>query len=34
MFNEILSQDLGFVDRTKEENVNKLEVDFHVGKKN
>ncbi len=33
MFNEILSQDLGFVDRTKEENVNKLEVDFHVGKR-
>lgn len=33
IFNEILSQDLGFVDRTKEENFLSLEVDFHVGKK-
>ncbi len=33
MFNEIISQDLGFVDRSKEENFLKLEVDFHVGKK-
>ena len=33
IFNEILSQDLGFVDRTNEENFLKLEVDFHVGKK-
>ena len=33
IFNEILSQDLGFVDRSKEENFLKLEVDFLVGKK-
>jgi DNA-directed RNA polymerase subunit beta' len=33
IFNEILPQDLGFVDRTKPENRLKLEVDFHVGKK-
>ncbi|RDU21828.1 DNA-directed RNA polymerase subunit beta' [Anaerosacchariphilus polymeriproducens] len=33
IFNEILSQDLGFVDRSDPENVFKLEVDFHVGKK-
>ena len=33
IFNEILPQDLGFVDRSKEENKLKLEVDFHVGKK-
>ncbi|MDD3413383.1 MAG: DNA-directed RNA polymerase subunit beta' [Lachnospiraceae bacterium] len=33
IFNEILSQDLGFVDRTKPENELVLEVDFHVGKK-
>ena len=33
IFNEIISQDLGFVDRDKEENFLKLEVDFHVGKK-
>ena len=33
IFNEIVPQDLGFVDRTQEENVLKLEVDFHVGKK-
>ena len=33
IFNEILPQDLGFVDRTVPENMLKLEVDFHVGKK-
>ena len=33
IFNEILPQDLGFVDRSKEENFLVLEVDFHVGKK-
>ena len=33
IFNEILPQDLGFVDRSKPENFLKLEVDFHVGKK-
>ena len=33
IFNEILSQDLGFVDRTNDENFLKPEVDFHVGKK-
>ena len=33
IFNEILPQDLGFVDRSKPENALKLEVDFHVGKK-
>ena len=33
LFNEILPQDLGFVDRTIPENLLKLEVDFHVGKK-
>jgi len=33
IFNEILPQDLGFVDRTKEENFLAPEVDFHVGKK-
>lgn len=33
IFNEILPQDLGFVDRTKEGEFLKLEVDFHVGKK-
>jgi len=33
IFNEILPQDLGFVDRTIPENKLKLEVDFHVGKK-
>ena len=33
VFNEIISQDLGFVDRDNEENFLKLEVDFHVGKK-
>ena len=33
LFNEILPQDLGFVDRSIPENRLKLEVDFHVGKK-
>src|SRR5699024_10052143 len=33
LFNEILPQDLGFVDRSVEGNELKLEVDFHVGKK-
>lgn len=33
IFNEIISQDLGFIDRTKDENFLCLEVDFHVGKK-
>ncbi|MEG2441041.1 MAG: DNA-directed RNA polymerase subunit beta' [Acetivibrio sp.] len=33
IFNEIISQDLGFVDRTNPENYLKLEIDFHVGKK-
>jgi DNA-directed RNA polymerase subunit beta' len=33
IFNEIISQDLGFVDRTIPENDMKLEIDFHVGKK-
>uniref|UniRef100_UPI0040572BAC DNA-directed RNA polymerase subunit beta' n=1 Tax=Agathobacter sp. TaxID=2021311 RepID=UPI0040572BAC len=33
VFNEIIPQDLGFVDRTNPENALKLEVDFHVGKK-
>ncbi len=33
IFNEIITQDLGFVDREKDENFLKLEVDFHVGKK-
>ena len=33
LFNEILPQDLGFVDRTQEGNELVLEVDFHVGKK-
>ena len=33
IFNEIIPQDLGFVDRSKEENALALEVDFHVGKK-
>ncbi len=33
IFNEIIPQDLGFVDRTQEENALLLEVDFHVGKK-
>ncbi len=33
IFNEILPQDLGFVDRSVEGNELLLEVDFHVGKK-
>ena len=33
IFNEILPQDLGFVDRSNPENDLALEVDFHVGKK-
>ena len=33
IFNEILPQDLGFVDRSVPGNELKLEVDFHVGKK-
>ena len=33
IFNEILPQDLGFVDRKAEGNELVLEVDFHVGKK-
>ena len=32
IFNEILPQDLGFVDRENPENALKLEIDFHVGK--
>ncbi|ROR31789.1 DNA-directed RNA polymerase subunit beta' [Mobilisporobacter senegalensis] len=33
IFNEIISQDLGFVDRTKDENFLVPEIDFLVGKK-
>ena len=33
IFNENIPQDLGFVDRSKPENVLRYEVDFHVGKK-
>ena len=33
LFNEILPQDLGFVKRENDEDYLKLEVDFHVGKK-
>ena len=33
IFNEIIPQDLGFVDREKEENKLLLEIDFRVGKK-
>ncbi|MCD8231751.1 MAG: DNA-directed RNA polymerase subunit beta' [Clostridiales bacterium] len=33
LFNEILPQDLGLIDRSVEENALKYEVDFHVGKK-
>ena len=33
IFNEILPQDMGFVDRSKVENFLVPEVDFHVGKK-
>ncbi|MBO5389538.1 MAG: DNA-directed RNA polymerase subunit beta' [Lachnospiraceae bacterium] len=33
IFNEVVPQDLGFVDRSNPDNALKLEVDFHVGKK-
>ena len=33
IFNEIIPQDLGFVDRSNPENALKLEIDFRVGKK-
>lgn len=33
LFNEIIPQDLGYVDRSKVENYLKPEIDFHVGKK-
>ena len=33
IFNEVIPQDLGFVDRTIPENALNLEVNFHVGKK-
>ena len=33
IFNEVIPQDLGFVDRTNPENALNLEVNFHVGKK-
>ena len=33
LFNEIIMQDLGFVDRSDPENALNLEIDFHVGKK-
>ena len=33
IFNEIIPQDLGFVDRTNDDSVLDFEVDFHVGKK-
>ena len=33
LFNEIIPQDLGYVDRSKEENYLRPEIDFHVGKK-
>ena len=33
IFNEIIPQDLGYVDRSKDENALVLEIDFHVGKK-
>ena len=33
IFNDIISQNLGFVDREDPDNFLKLEVDFHVGKK-
>ena len=33
IFNEIIPQDLGFVDRSNPDNALKLEVDFRVGKK-
>ncbi|MHC1685618.1 MAG: DNA-directed RNA polymerase subunit beta' [Clostridiaceae bacterium] len=34
IFNESIPQDLGFVDRSKPENIFKLEIDFLVSKKN
>ena len=33
IFNEIIPQDLGFVDRSNPDNFLKLEIDFHVAKK-
>ncbi|MDD6327811.1 MAG: DNA-directed RNA polymerase subunit beta', partial [Lachnospiraceae bacterium] len=33
IFNEIIPQDLGFVDRSVEENILEPEINFHVGKK-
>ena len=33
LFNEIIPQDLGFVDRSQPENLLKLEIDFQCGKK-
>ncbi|MCC8167916.1 MAG: DNA-directed RNA polymerase subunit beta' [Clostridiales bacterium] len=33
IFNEIIPQDLGYVDRSNPDNALKLEIDFHVGKK-
>ena len=33
IFNEIIPQDIGFVDRTKPENIFKYEIDFLTGKK-
>ncbi len=33
IFNEIIPQDLGFVDRSNPENALKYEINFHVGKK-
>lgn len=33
IFNEIIPQDLGFIDRSKDENFLKLEINFLVGKK-
>ena len=33
LFKEIIPQDLGYVDRTNPDNILKLEIDFHVGKK-
>ncbi|MCR5177436.1 MAG: DNA-directed RNA polymerase subunit beta' [Lachnospiraceae bacterium] len=33
LFNEIIPQDLGFVDRSDPDNILKLEIDFMVGKK-
>jgi DNA-directed RNA polymerase subunit beta' len=33
IFNEIIPQDLGFVDRSVPENALRYEIDFHVGKK-